>query len=222
MIATALQVLILISTVFFQDDFNDGTANDWYTVGPSTYEVENSRYHFSGGGAVNDATSFRGDLGETMSSGDYSIRADVEIDVGVFGGLMARYSEDGLYNLMLVMSIPHQSVNLYRWYWSSIVLIDSYSFPVEAGITYSIRMQCSGNTFAGRAWLPGEDEPTNWFVTTTDTLTRPGAAALFTAGVSKTPTDVYLSCFFDNVVVESPEPWSLTQSTWAQIKRLDL
>ena len=67
MITTALQLAILVSTIFFQDDFNDGSAENWFTVGPSTYEVQDSRYHFSGGGAVNDATAYRGDLGETMS-----------------------------------------------------------------------------------------------------------------------------------------------------------
>ena len=80
-------------------------------------------------------------------------------------------------------------------------------------------MQCSGSTIAGRAWLPTENEPANWFVSAPDTLTRSGSAALFTAGVSKNPTDVSLSCFFDNVVVEIPEPWSLTQQTWAGIKK---
>lgn len=221
MITTALSILTLVSTVFFQDDFNDGNADGWFTVGPSNYEVQNERYHFSGGGAVNDATSYRGDTGEVMSTPDYSMRADVEIDVGIFGGMMTRYSEDGLYNMMLVLSVPHQALNLYRWHWSSIELLESYSFPVQTGTTYTMRMQCSGNSFAGRAWLPGESEPEDWFVSATDTLSRTGAAALFSAGTSKDPTDVYLSCFYDNVTVETPEPWALSQSTWAGIKKLN-
>ncbi|MCK5784933.1 MAG: hypothetical protein KAH54_00085 [Candidatus Sabulitectum sp.] len=212
-------LLIILATVLFQDDFNDGTAEGWYTVGPSNYQVQDGRYHFSGGGAVNDATSYRGESGEVMSTSDYSMQADIEIDVGVFGGMMTRYWEDGEYNMMLVLSIPHQALNLYRWHWTSIVLVDSYSFPVQAGTTYTVKMQCSGDTFAGRAWLPGESEPEGWFVSVTDTLSRPGAAALFTAGTSKN-TDVYMSCFFDNAVVETPEPWSLTQNTWAGIKAL--
>lgn len=214
-------ICYLLATVLFQDDFNDGNADGWYTVGPSNYQVQNERYHFSGGGAVNDATSYRGDTGEVMSTPDYSVCADVEIDVGIFGGMMTRYSENGLYNMMLVLSVPHQALRLYRWHWSSIELIESYSFPVQAGTTYTMKMQCSGNTFAGRAWLPGESEPEEWFVSATDTLSRPGATALFAAGTSKDPTDVYLSCFFDNVAVETPEPWVLTQSTWAGIKSLN-
>ena len=214
----ALFIIAMVSTVLFQDDFNDGNADGWFTVGPSNYQVQDGRYHFSGGGAVNDATSYRGDSGEEMSSADYSMTTDVEIDVGIFGGMMVRYSEDGLYNLMLVLSIPHQALNMYRWHWSSIELLDSYSIPVQAGTTYTMKMQCSGNTYAGRAWLPGESEPDEWFVSTTDTLTRNGSAALFTAGTSKELTDVYLSCFFDNVLVETPEPWALTQTTWAGIK----
>ncbi len=213
--------LILVSTVLFQDDFNDGTADEWFTVGPSSYEVQDQRYHFSGGGAVNHATSYRGDAGEVMSTPDYSMCTDVEIDVGIFGGMMTRYSENGLYNMMLVLSIPHQALRLYRWHWSSIELIESYPFPVQTGITYTVKMQCSGNTLAGRAWLPGENEPEEWFVSVTDTLSRPGAAALFAVGTSKEFTDVYMSCFFDNVVVETPEPWALAQNTWASIKRLN-
>lgn len=220
MIAAVATMLFLGSAVLFQDNFDDGNADGWFTVGPSSYLVQDGRYHFSGGGAVNDATSYRGETGEEMSTPDYSIRSDVEIDVGIFGGMMVRYSEDGLYNMMLVLSVPHQALNLYRWHWSSIELIESFSFLVQAGVTYSMRMQCSGETIAGRAWLPEENEPEEWFVTATDTLSRSGAAALFTAGASKESTDVSMSCFFDNVVVETPEPWALTQTSWAGVKML--
>ncbi len=50
--------------------------------------------------------------------------------------------------------------------------------PVETGKTYRVRFQCQGDTFAGRAWEPGDEEPADWFVSATDTLSRPGAAAL--------------------------------------------
>ena len=219
MTSAAVTILIIISSILFQDDFNDGNADGWVTVGPSTYAVLNQRYNFSGGGAVNDATSYRGDTGDFMSTPDYSIKTDVEIDVGIFGGLMVRYSENGLYNLMLVLSVPHQALRLYRWHWSSIELLDSCAFPVQTGTTYVVRMQCREDTFAGRAWLSTESEPAEWFVSATDTVSRSGSAALFTAGISKDPTDVSLSCFFDNVVVESPEPWVLTPMTWAGVKR---
>jgi len=216
--AVSVTLLVLTASVFFQDNFNDGNADGWYTVGPSNFQVQSGWYNFNGGGAVNDATSYRGDSGEQMSTADYSMRTDVIVDVGIFGGMMVRYSEDGLYNLMLVLSVPHQALRLYRWHWSSIELIDTYGFSVKRGTAYSVRFQCSGNTFAGRAWLPGEPEPEEWFVSTTDTLTRSGSAALFSAGTSKQVTDVYMSCFFDNVTVETPEPWALTQATWAQVK----
>jgi hypothetical protein len=216
--AVSVTLLVLTASVFFQDNFNDGNADGWYTVGPSNFLVQNGWYNFNGGGAVNDATSYRGDSGEQMSTADYSMCTDVIIDVGVFGGMMVRYTEDGLYNMMLVLSVPHQALRLYRWHWSSIELIDSYDFSVQAGTAYSVRFQCSGNIFAGRAWLPGESEPEEWFVSATDTLTRNGSAALFSAGTSKQVTDVYMSCFFDNVTVETPEPWALTQTTWAQVK----
>lgn len=215
-----IAAVFALLSIFFQDDFNDGNADGWFTVGPSEYSVEGGRYHFSGGGAVNDATSYRGDLGEEMSTSDYSMVSDVEIDVGSLGGMMVRYREDGEYNLLLVLSLPGQSLNLYRWYWSSIELIDSYSFPVQTGSTYRVRFQCSGDMFAGRAWYPEEPEPEEWFVSTSDTLSEPGSAALFAAGVFKDSSRVYLSCFFDNAVVETPEPWHLESDTWAGLKLL--
>jgi len=221
MLTGMMAILFAVSTIFFQDDFTDGDAFGWYTVGPSDYDVHEGRYHFSGGGAVNDATSYRGDEGETMSTSDYSMCADTEIDVGIFGGMMLRYSEGGEYNMMLVLSLPHQALNLYRWHWTSIELIDSYPLTVQAGTTYRMRMQCDGSSFTGRAWIPWESEPENWFVFASDTLSREGAAALFAAGTSKQVYDVYLSCFFDNVVVESSTPLMLTQTTWAGIKQLN-
>ncbi len=215
---SSLHIILFISSILFQDNFNDGTADDWFTVGPPSYSVEGNRYHFSGGGAVNDATSYRGDSGETMSTNDYCARTDVDIDVGILGGLMVRYSEEGEYNMMLVLNNSSQSLNLYRWYWTSIELIDSYSLPVQSGTTYRVKFQCVDNTFSGRAWVMEDPEPEEWFVSTTDTLSRNGAVALFAAGTSKIAKTVYLSCFFDNVVVETAEPYSLSQTTWADIK----
>lgn len=213
-------ILFAASTVLFQDDFNDGNADGWFTTGAFTYQVLDGRYHFSGGESGNNPRSYRGDIGIEMSTPDYSVMMDAEIEVGILIGIMTRYWEDGLYNMMLVLSIPGQSLNLYRWHWSSIELLDSYPFPVQAGTTYRMKMQCSGDTFAGRVWLPVEDEPELWFVTASDSLSRPGAAALYAARAPNDPTDIYLSCFYDNVVVETPEPWALTQRTWAAIKRL--
>lgn len=218
MFISSLHILLFISSILFQDNFNDGNADGWFTVGPSTYSVEGNRYHFSGGGAVNDATSYMGDSGETMSIADYSARTDVDIDVGNLGGLMVRYSEEGEYNMMLVLNHPSQSLNLYRWYWTSIELLDSYTFPVEIGTTYRVKFQCIGNTFSGKSWRIEEAEPTEWFVSATDTLSRNGAVALFAAGTSKKDNMVYLSCYYDNVVVEDPIPFALNQSSWATIK----
>ncbi len=213
-------IIFAASTVLFQDDFNDGNADGWFTKGAFTYQVLDGRYHFSGGESGNNPTSYRGDTGMEMSTPDYSVMMDAEIEVGILIGIMARYREDGLYNIMLVLSIPSQSLNLYRWHWSSIELLDSYPFPVQEGITYRMKMHCSGDTFAGRIWFPEEDEPELWFVTVSDTLFIPGAAALYAARAPNDPTDIYLSCFYDNVAVETPEPWAITQRTWAAIKRL--
>ena len=239
---TAAVVLVAFASVLFQDDFSDGNADGWFQVGSPDYTVENSQYHFSGGGAVNDATSYRGEQGETMSTPDYSLTSDVRIDVGTFGGCMVRYRQDGPYNLLLVLGLPQQSLNLYRWHWDSIELLDSYSMTVLEDTYYTIRFQCSENTFSGRAWETGMAEPDDWQVWSQDTLSTPGAAALFCAGVFKSSgsaqdecsatfngnsfcagvfkggSRVYMSCWFDNVIVEDPEPWALIPFTWAEIK----
>ena len=212
--------VIAFFSVFFQDDFNDGNADGWFTVGPSAFTVEDGRYHFSGGGAVNDATSYRGDAGEIMSTSDYSMVSDVAIDVGTFGGMMVRYRENCEYRLLLVLSLPAQSLNLYRWSFHSIELLDSHSMTVLENTPVRVRFQCAGNSFAGRAWTPGEAEPAEWFVSASDTLSAPGSAALFSAGVFKGNSGVSMSCFFDDVVVETPEPWSLQPAAWGTVKRL--
>ncbi len=217
---TVIPSLLLICSVFFQDDFNDGNADGWYTVGPSVFQVEDGRYHFSGGGSVNDATSCRGDTGETMSVNDYSMTASVEIEVGTFGGMMVRYCETGDYNLLLVISLPGQSLNLYRWYFDSIELLDSHPIAVTADEPLMVRFQCLGNGFYGRAWIPGEPEPEGWQVSASDTLSRNGSAALFSAGVFKGVSRIYMSCFFDDVVVETPEPVSFRPLTWGGLKAL--
>jgi hypothetical protein len=214
----SMMILSALLTILFQDDFDEGNADYWYTVGSASFEVVSGRFHFSGGGADNDATAYRGDMGETMSVSDYSIAADVAIDVGTFGGVMVRYSQDGDYNLMLVLGLPQQALKLYRWHWSYIEELDSYPFAVEANVTYRVRFQCHGSTFAGKAWDPVNNEPDEWQVSAEDTLSRNGAAALFAAGVFGKTSGVYLSCYFDNTVAEASDPWSGGSATWAAIK----
>ncbi|PIE51957.1 hypothetical protein CSA37_09270 [Candidatus Fermentibacteria bacterium] len=215
---SALIMAVLCSGVIFQDDFNDGNAEGWHEVGPSNFQVSDGWYHFWGGGAVNDATSFRADQGETMSTENYVITHDVKIDVGTFGGCMVRYREEGEYNIMLVLGLPQQKLLLYRWYWNSIELVDSQPFQVEENVSYTVCFQCSGETFSGKAWETGSPEPGQWMVTAQDTLSASGAAALFTAGVFSKDTDVSMSCYFDNVTVEDAEPSEFSQRTWAGIK----
>lgn len=209
---------LTVVSLFFQDDFDDGNADGWFTVNSSTYEVIDGRYRFSGGGAINDATSYRGDLGQVMSSPDYSMTSLVEIDVGTFGGMMVRYREDGPYNLLLVLDLPGQSLKLYRWYFDSIELLDSHPMAVYSGDTYSVRFQASGNLFTGKAWPEGESEPSGWQVSTTDTLSCAGAAALFSAGVFKDHPSILMSCYFDDVFVEDPEPGGFSQASWGEVK----
>ncbi len=215
---TAAVILTAFAAVLFQDNFSDGNADGWFQVGSSDYTVEDAQYHFYGGGAVNDATSYRGEQGETMSTQDYSLTSDVRIDVGTFGGCMVRYREDGPYNLLLVLGLPQQSLNLYRWHWNSIELLDACPMTVIEDTYYTVRFQCNGNTFSGRAWETGTSEPLEWSVWAQDTLSAPGSAALFCAGVFKEEPRVYMSCWFDNVIVEDPEPWALVPFTWTEIK----
>lgn len=215
---TGVLFMAAFASILFQDNFNDGNADGWTEVTSSDYTVENSQYHFSGGGAINDATAYRGDLGGTMSTADYSLCTEVSIDVGTFGGCMVRYREDGPYNLLLVLGLPQQSLNLYRWHWDSIELLASYPMTVIEDDWYTVKFQCYESTFTGMAWETGSAEPDDWMVWAQDTLSTPGAAALFCAGVFKANSRISMSCWFDNVVVESPEPWALQPFTWAEIK----
>ena len=86
--------------------------------------------------------------------------------------------------------------------------------------SYWMRYEVQGDSFRGRAWTGGPSaEPAQWMVQIEDTLSGPGSAALFCAGI---PYDrVSLSCRFDDVMV-TDVPVSLEHSTWAGIKTSDI
>jgi len=214
-------VLFLVSALaasatLFYDDFDDGTAEGWHEISMVEYEVVDGMYWMHGGYEENHGISFNGDATGFMSTPDYSSTCIVLPETGTFFGMMTRFREDAPYNLMLVLSEPHQSLRLYRWHWSSIEILDYELFEVSLGEEYRVRFEVSGTDYRGRAWTGGpEDEPDEWMVSASDTLIAPGSVALFCAGLS---VDASLSCRFDDVDVTSI-PEELSSDTWAALKR---
>lgn len=219
MLMTSLSVLLCISSILFQDDFNDGNADGWFTVGTADYTVEDNKYHFTAGTGIYQAISYRGETGETMSIADYCVTVDIEPNVGLFHGLSVRYSEDAQFNLMLVLCPQEQTLHILRYSFYSLIAIDTYEMPIQAESTYRLKFQCDGTIFSGKAWDVEESEPEEWLVSTPyPPITDNGSVALFAFAYSKSPLTITLSSFFDNVVAEESIPYALTQSSWAAIK----
>jgi len=205
-----------VSATLFYDDFNDGTADGWHEISMVEYEVVDGMYWMHGGYEENHGISFNGDAAGFMSVPDYSATCLVLPETGTFFGMMIRFREDTPYNLMLVLSEPHQSLRLYRWHWTTIEILDHQPFEVNLGQEYRIRFEVSGTDYRGRAWTDDSaDEPDWWMVSATDSLSAPGSVALFCAGLS----DASLSCLFDDVDVTGI-PEGFNTATWAVLKTL--
>ena len=220
MLIASLSVLLCISSILFEDDFNDGNADGWFTVGAADYIVVDNKYHFMSGTEANIATSYRGETGETMSTADYCLAADIEPELGIYHGLTVRYSEGAQLNLMLVLAPGEQSLQILRVTPQSIIPLAEYEMPIQTENTYRLKFQCNETTFSGKAWAIEEPEPEDWCVSFDyPPITDNGSAGLFTFAVLvNRPSTVIMSSYFDNVVVEEPYPYSLSQSTWALIK----
>jgi len=216
-----LRTVLLLSTcatvtawadVLLQDDFDDGDALGWHEASLVEFDVVDGMYRMYGGYEQNHGISFNGDLDGYMSVPDYSAVCLILPETGTFFGMMARFSQDVGANVMLVASLPHQALMLYRWNWTGITLLDQAAFEVAPGNAFRMRFEVSGTTFSGRAWTGGT-EPGVWMVSASDTLSGPGSLALFCAGLS----DVSLCCLFDDVEVCGP-PAALEGSTWGALK----
>ena len=213
-LALAAAPALSASTVFFYDDFDDGTADGWHEISIVEYDVVDGMYRMYGGYEENHGISFNGDSAGYMSIPDYSARSLVLPETGTFFGMMVRFREDAPYNLMLVLGEPHQSLRLYRWHWVSIELLDSEPFDVHTGEEYWMRFETCGQDYRGRVWTGGpENEPDWWMVSAVDTLSSPGSVALFCAGLA----DVSLDCRFDDVEVTDVSQ-VFSPATWASVK----
>lgn len=218
MILPVLMLLLCLSydNILFQDDFDDGDAEGWHEVSMVKYDVVDGMYRMYGGYEENHGITFNGDLEGFMSTPDYTAVSRVVPEVGVFFGLMCRYSETADYRIMLVLSYEHQKLRLYRWGASGLSVLDDVPFRVELYHEYYVKCRVEGEYFRGKAWTGNpSDEPGEWMVEARDTLSSAGSLALFCAGIPY--GRVSLSCRFDDVVVTGNSS-SLRHDTWAGIK----
>lgn len=212
-------IFVLISAaycqVLFQDDFNDGNADGWHEISMIEYDVVDGMYRMYGGYEENHGISYNGDDQGYMSTPDYSSVCRIVPQTGVFFGMLVRFSEENNYNIMIVLSMQHQSMRIYKWDWGDIYLLDDEPFAVEPDQEYWIRCEVAGEFFGGKAWT-GDlwDEPDDWLVSASDTLSSPGSLALWCTGIT---SDVSLSCMFDDVQITVPIS-ALKSSTWAEVK----
>jgi hypothetical protein len=207
-----IMAAVCAAGVLFQDDFNDGDALGWHEASMVEFDVVDGMYRMYGGYEQNHGISFNGDLEGYMSVPDYSACCFLIPETGTFFGMMIRFRLDVGANIMLVLSLPHQALILFRWNWSGITLLDQTPFEALPGTGYRMRFESVGEIFRGKAWT-GSEEPEDWMVSAVDTLSQPGSVALFCAGLS----DVSLCCLFDDVVVTG-SPSALECVSWGAVK----
>ncbi|MEN8209852.1 MAG: hypothetical protein ABFR50_11450 [Candidatus Fermentibacteria bacterium] len=226
-----MRILLIILTaaslslgdILFEDDFNDGNADDWYEYPTTaTYQVNDSlRYEMSYFGTGDDyALSCRGDVDPTtMSVEDYSVRVEV---IGHwpthFAGPEVRLSSDNTsYGFYLDWSLNYCYIGKYTTSgWTT--LTRHYSTSLKYDVSYWLRFECEGNTLRAKVWQGTVgDEPPVWLLSCVDyDFLNNGCMALGTGG---NYPEWDFNAEFDNVLVTDPlGPAALEQTTWGSIK----
>jgi hypothetical protein len=222
-ICLALTVPLCWGQILFDDDFDDGDADGWYEVDTGcSYTVNGDfRYEFAYEEGSDDdfCLAYRGDLGQVMSTRDYSVMVETiahsptnRIGIGVrFNpGTYTSYTAYLNHTTGTYYIIRYDSFNDYE------VLSPSMSYPggFDHGTSYWVRFQCHADTFKVKIWEGGpSQEPENWMMTRTDDTYYVYGAAYVEA--FSNPADDF-NAEFDNVEVT----WEvgLEPETWAGIK----
>jgi len=222
-IAAAITVVALIyAEVLVEDDFNDGTADGWLEMPTgATYEVVDGRYHFYQASTDSVyAGSVTGDLYGSMSVADYSIRAEVEIDAGLLGGVVSRFDMFTASGYMLSLLTDGGGVIAINRIDQGEAIAIAYTLTeIAYGQKYWVRFEAADSLLGAKVWT-GEaaDEPETWNLTVVDeTYGEPGSAGLFGLDIPGARA-VEMDVWFDDFLVEDVLTLDLPASTWGGIK----
>ncbi|MBN1433834.1 hypothetical protein JW921_03685 [Candidatus Fermentibacterales bacterium] len=210
--------------VLFFDDFSDGVADGWFELPlGAVYTVENGWYcfdHTAPDEAVAGASN--GDQGGSMSVADYSMRVTVIPRAG-FVGLAVRFTGILWQGYMLAIDPETDMAAIIRFdgFTADPTILSGVPHSLEYGQQYWLRFEVSGQLLGGKIWQGSpEDEPSSWLLLAQDSSYQsPGAIGLGAMDIEEGSTAV-LDADFDEVEVTDDISLSLTQSTWARVKRL--
>jgi len=206
--------------ILFQDNFDDGDANDWivarnmqwsnqsqpcYNSGfPTNWEVKDGRYGISINGPSCVTESMPTNNVWNLEWNDYIIETDITFEKGVDGNIAFRYSGAPNYNwygyhFLIQLTPSNSSVVLQRVYNTNLYSNEAKYF-LSHEETYHIKIVVNG-------------EHIQLFVDDNLVLDYPDAGGRFPTGRIALQASVgavpYSEVWFDNVVVRSidePEP----------------
>jgi hypothetical protein len=209
--------------VLFEDDFEDGNYDGWTVEATgATYEVNsNKRFEFSYTGTDSIySLAYRGDLGDSMSVGDYSVLIET-ITHSPTGktGMNIRFNPVTYTGYGLYLNYETGNYYILRYdSFSSCELLGIYlAYPggFDYGTVYWIRFECIDDILRAKIWTGGSgDEPPNWNIERTDgTYNNNGCLELESL---RPDSGTHFDTEFDNVIVTST--LSLEHTTWGAIK----
>lgn len=203
----------------FLDNFNDGDDLGWTHIGAAGFQVIDDEYYIHSIGDRGTGKSLNGDNSGVMSTSDYSVLCSILMENGTEAGILARYQGEDDWYYRIVLKPQTSRILLQRKKDSGVLLgLDEYSYALEFGVRYWIRLQVQGDSIQGRIWQGSvEDEPGLWHMEADD-LFQPNAGSfgLFASGYGN--HKVSWSSVFDDVLVTTPLAGNLSQLTWASIK----
>lgn len=203
----------------FLDNFNDGDDLGWTHLGAAGFQVIDDEYYIHALGDRGMGKSLNGDNSGVMSTSDYSVLSSILMECGTEAGIMARYQGEDDWYYRIVLKPQVSKILLQRKKDSGVLFgLDEYSYTLEFGVRYWIRLQVQGDSIQGRIWQGSvEDEPGLWHMEADDPFQpNPGSFGLFASGYGK--DKVSWSSVFDDVLVTTPFSGNLSQLTWGSIK----
>ncbi len=221
-----LLLAVLCSVCFadelFLDNFNDGDDLGWTHLGAAGFQVIDEEYYIHALGDRGTGKSLNGDNSGVMSTTDYSVLCSILIECGTEAGILARYQGEDDWYYRIILKPQASAILLQRKKDSGVLFgLDEYSYSLEFGVSYWIRLQVQGESIKGRIWQGSvEDEPDLWHMEATDPFQlNAGSFGLFAGGYGK--EKVSWSSVFDDVLVTTPLSGQLSPLTWGSIKTVD-
>jgi len=208
---------MVFSDILFSDDFNDGNADGWTEAGSASYQVISGQYCMYGN-TGNIGCSFNGDSCGMMTAADYSFRVSIIPELCTFAGVLARFTIEGYYFLLIIYP-GYDRFSLYEMGPASVTLLDHCYFYIQNDELYWLRVEVEGSEVRGKIWTgTPEDEPIPFQLNGSSiNQLEAGSIGMYCRILQ---TDVALSVYYDDVEVTDELSSGQDSRTWGIIKTL--